>query len=549
MKNLMRSLFCSVAISGITVPVALAAAPVSSTTVRKLQREIQQLRRETYLLEKEVHALTRVQRRSTKHARKRKRTPVLHPPMGPNGHPLPPHHEPILHSPPPVVSELHSGEPHHEEMANHLQHPFNKKFIRPYKFPVTVTTSAFMGLKNAFSGSDLLVRDPSINEDLVLLKQRQSIDNKLLEEEAHKFTPLLELSGKIEGQLYNLGGYPTVRTDNGINVSGAELDLNALVGEWANAFLSTDYDNSPVSSGNRKPNGRLFVKRAFVVVGNLNVTDFYFSLGEMYVPFGLYASGMVSTPLTESLARIQTATVLLGWTHDGFNAQFFGYDGFQNTGGNPYIFRQFGANIGYKKAFPNQNIDVGVGAVSNIADSQGMQNNGLPIPAGAPAFSGFANPTTFDVDQHPVIGNDFVHRVPGIDVHAEYTMGPVTLMAEYIGAISDFRMEDMTFNGYGARPAAVHAEIDFAWHWGLCPFGAGFAYGHTWDSLALNLPENSYSVFMNASFVRDTVASLEFRHDLDYARGDTATGAGVPVNRMPTGGSRNSIIGQFGVYF
>ena len=139
-----------------------------------------------------------------------------------------------------------------------------------------------------------------------------------------------------------------------------------------------------------------------------------------------------------------------------------------------------------------------------------------------------------------------------MDVHGEVTLNrALSIAGEFIGAAERFSTADMTYNGGGAKPQAMHAEMDY-----LLPFVAkkyntsvGVGYGHTWQALALNLPQNSYSVFLNTSIWRETGESIEFRHDNDYSNAMTATGRGGPTAMTGTGRARNTITAQLGVYF
>ena len=81
------------------------------------------------------------------------------------------------------------------------------------------------------------------------------------------------------------------------------------------------------------------------------------------------------------------------------------------------------------------------------------------------------------------------------------------------------------------------------------------SYGHTSDSYGLNLPQDRFLVGMNTSIWRDTIQSIEFRHDSNYGGSTTAAGrvaAGalaVPVTTPGLGGTSNTLTAQFTAYF
>lgn len=440
--------------------------------------------------------------------------------------------------------KLHETKKHHlkKTKATPISNP-----LKPYGHFVTVTTTPFMGKETAFTGADLLYNFPAMNEDLTLLQKKQQLEHELDAQGYAINRPLLQISGDLEGQLYSTGGFGT-GTSNGVALSNAEIDLNAIASKWATGFMSIAYTSAPVSSGNRLPISTLYLSRGFVTIGNLDVTPFYFSTGLMYLPFGRYASGMLSTPMTKSIGKTRTSTAEFGFGLDnGWNGSVFAYSGSQTSGGKG-IFKQGGANIGYRNKFNEEKkgaYSVGAAWISNIADSTGMQNTGLSTANGQ--FGGFAvaQPAT------NMSNNNLVHRVGGADVHGKLGYGPVTLIGEYIASMRKFANADMMFNGRGAEPDVMHSEIQYSLPFLPKKYGSsvGVAYDHTWEALALNLPRDSYSTFFSTSLWRNTGESIEYRHDTDYRAADVATGRGATMNINGTGRDRNSVLAELDVYF
>jgi len=473
---------------------SFAATSHASTTV--LTAQVKQLSAQTKKLEREVSALhVQVNQKSTKAAHKK----------------------------------------------NSFHHPkFAKTTNIPWSHFVTVTTTPFNNKKMDFDGADVLYNAPSINEDLLLLQQKQKLQNEMAARGYALNRPILQLSGAVQGELYSNGGFGTKATD-GVSLSTAELDMNAIASPWATAFMSLNYSGSPISTGNRMPNSNVYLSRGFLTLGNLNHCPVYFSAGLMYVPFGRYSTGMIDTPLTQSLAKTRTPAVLLGFSlNNGLFGSVYGYSGSRTSGGND-LFKQSGVNIGLKNKFAfNDSYQVSAGWISNIADSEGQQLNGLSTTG--TQFAGFAAGNTT---------NNLTHNVNGVDANGSVVLGPVTVLGEYVGAAERYATSDMVFNSKGAEPTAMHAEVDY-----LLPFFAkkygtsvGVSYGHTWEALALNLPRDSYAAFVNTSLWRETQESLEFRHDNDYSAADTASGRGATTNIAGTGKSRDSVLAQVSVFF
>ncbi len=406
---------------------------------------------------------------------------------------------------------------------------------------ITVSTSPYISLKTAFDASDIWSQQSSMNEDLTLLRYKQDLEHNLQKKNLSlDQRPIIEISGALEGVIsQRFNGYDG-SSQGDINLSTAELDVFAMASRWASVFMSVQFDNSPPDTGSRVTNSRLYLSRAFATIGDLDVSPFYLTVGQFYLPFGRYSSNMLTTPLTTSLARINDRAFLLGYANkNGFYAEGFVYSGFRDNGASVGV-KQGGANLGYKTSFDKKGtFSIGAGAVTNMADSQGMAGTG----AGALQFPGFANlkSNTYSIE----------NNVPGGDVHSEISYGPWAIVGEFISALSDFSPQDMTFNGEGAAPKALHTELwrtfkiydkDYMW---------GVSYGQTWQALGFNLPKQSYATYVRTSFWKNTVEIIEFRHDQDYSTDDVATAAigfGNFINQG-TGKSRNTLLAQIGVYF
>ncbi len=127
------------------------------------------------------------------------------------------------------------------------------------------------------------------------------------------------------------------------------------------------------------------------------------------------------------------------------------------------------------------------------------------------------------------------------------------LTLEWVGAVQSFRPQDLSFNGQGARPQAAQAELGMTFMAFNRPASIGVGYQWTKEALALNLPKQRYIGVFNISIWKDTVESIEYRHDIDYGLTQFANGAAPPgfVNlpTLGTGKSADTVSAQIGVYF
>lgn len=414
----------------------------------------------------------------------------------------------------------------------------------------TVTTSPYLGLRSAFDASDLIVNLPTMNEDLRFLKEHVLVQKKL---DCYGLKlpdrPVIELGGKIEGITFFQSNYNhNLPSATDTDLGSARLDVLVEVSKCVHAFMAFNMDSSNfdllnnssldiqlAGAGNRVFNSRVFVSRAFVTIGNLNCSPFYLTIGQMYIPFGRYASNMVTSTLTAELGRINERALLLGYYQNGVYASVYGFRGDTNV--NTSRINNYGANLGYEKSWKGGSVNLGVGHIHNIADSTGMQITG----AGSGFFGFGLN------DETEIIDN----AVPASDVHGEFSLGDWNLFAEYIWTDRRFSVNNLSFNGIGARPTASNLEL--AYNFKICrrmPASLAVGYGTTTDALGLNFPKDSFITAFNISIWKNTIESIEYRHDNNYESTDFAGGNGaIPLFVNSVGGSRNTVTLQVGVYF
>lgn len=406
-----------------------------------------------------------------------------------------------------------------------------------------VVTSPYLGDRPAFDGSDYIVNISSINRDIRLMQQRRKL-YRAYENIGYPIPniPIIALSGKSE-PVATLNKPVNGNSQGDLSLGSSELDVAAALNEYVEAFMSIAYNDSPpLLGGQRVSNSAFGLNLGFVNIGNLDKSPFYFTAGQLYAPYGRYSSSMISSPITLVMARTKTRPFIFGYksqTDPGPYAAVYGFVSDTTLGRDGVG----GVNLGYSIAAPSSDVfgDIGVGLIGSLNDAQGMQ------------LTGSAPGTTFGGFGSPFNGSEAVKKIPGANIHGNISFGRYSLTGEWVGATRAFRTQDLSFNGRGAKPQALQLEGGVTFRAFEKPASIGLGYQWSKDTLALNLPQQRISGVFNISIWKDTVESLEYRHDIDYSSTTFANGAAPPgvvnANTFGTGGSSNTLVAQIGVYF
>ncbi len=407
-----------------------------------------------------------------------------------------------------------------------------------------VVSSPYLGSRPAFDGSDYMVNVSSINRDIRLMQQRRGLERaykKIGYPVPNK--PIIALSGKAE-PIGTMGQPYVGESKFDWNLGSDELDVAAILNSKVEAYMALAYDASrSASRGPRVNNSSLDVSMGFVNIGDLDASPIYLTAGQLFAPFGRFSSSMVSAPLTLRLARIKTRPIILGYKSQNDTGPYlalYAYRG-EVTEGNSGV---TGFNIGYILDVHDATADVGISAVSSLDDSGGMQMTGSTPGLNTGTFGGFSSLLN---------GNEDVYKVSGLDLHASINYDRYNVTAEWVGALTSFRDQDLSFNGVGAQPQALQLEAGFTFIAFDKPSSLAAGYQWSGNTLALNLPENRICGVFNISIWKDTVESLEYRHDIDFGKNQYANGAApigyVNANTLGTGSAADTLLAQIGVYF
>ncbi len=302
----------------------------------------------------------------------------------------------------------------------------------------------------------------------------------------------LSVLAEVEGSSAdNFAGEDT----SDIALATVEIGLDATVSEWSSAHILLLYEEG-------EENDHLAVDEGTITIGNLEKLPLYITAGKMYVPFGNFESNMVSDPLTLEIGETGDSAIQIGFEAGGFYGSIYGFNGDVNEADEhgDYI-DNFGANAGFTMENDTLAMDIGLGYINNIGDTDGLGD----FLDGAVAS---------EIDDY----------VDGISAHAIMAVGPFTMVAEYLAALDDFEFGEMDFDGSGAEPKAYNIEVAFSTE--LIARETTFAMGYqaTDEALALELPESRIIGTASMEILPYTALAVEYFHDKDYSKSDGGTG-------------------------
>lgn len=307
-----------------------------------------------------------------------------------------------------------------------------------------------------------------------------------------KWTDRITVSGGIEVEAsYNDPDEGDSSSD--LVVAEATFGIAAQINDWVAGEITLLYEEDDTD---------LEVDVATVTIDQPDAPWFVVA-GQHYVPFGTYKTQLVSDPLTLEIGETRETTVFGGVRVEGITAGVYAFNGDLDEDGDDDI-DAFGAVVGYSQATENISFGGQVSYISDIGDSDGLQDT--------------VNDNLNDAM------TDYDDQVAGVAVDATFTTGPFTLIAEYVTATDSFHEDELAFDGGGAEPSAFNIEAGYSFTIAGKNATAAIAYQGTDEAVALDLPEERIAVGLSIEVMKNTTLSFEWAHDDDYSSSDGGTG-------------------------
>ena len=409
---------------------------------------------------------------------------------------------------------------YHYPLLDQVQAPTPKKKLSLQEqmvnfFGTFVTSSPYPGVRATFEGTELMSQLSSVNKDLQILLELEK-SNEYIKKHNIPYPqhPRIFLSGQVEMTAL-IQKDATSHPESDIDLTGAELDFLIVGSSWLYSYMSLQYDNSADSSlsNNRISNSRIKADSLFISFGDFMSSPWYLTLGQTYIPFGQYSTyRAIFTPLTRSLFRILQRDVALGFYNHNLQLSVYAFRGPSDAGSGNNI-NNYGVNCGLHFQIKELDAQIGIGAIRNISDSQGMQQ----------AFGAIGNSETLR------------HVVPGLNINTNLTWKNWHIIGEYNQALVPFNPQNMAFssNGIdfkGAMPKAFDVELAYTFKITTLPSSIAFAYSRSYQALGFNVPKDRMTLTWALYVFKQTLLSLEINSDKLYSSTSRATGELVTGN-------------------
>lgn len=283
---------------------------------------------------------------------------------------------------------------------------------------------------------------------------------------------------------------PETTTD--LVVATASVAVDAKLSEQVSAHLSFLYEED-----DQVMDGATFGLDEATVSLQLSAMT-TLTAGRTAVPFGSFETNMISDPLTLALGETSETAFMLAFAEREVTASFYTFRGDADvvSATPPATIPDddalsYGANISYA----TDPLTVGVSYISNITESDSLQNPGGLLAA----------------------------EVPGAGVNLAVNMNNASFIAEYVAASDAFTNGDQLAAGTVANKETPTAtNVEFAFESGGATLAV--AYQTTSEAQFLGLPETVTSGAVSFDLVPGASMGIEYASIDDYSVTDGGTG-------------------------
>ena len=324
------------------------------------------------------------------------------------------------------------------------------------------------------------------------LEERVSAQDKVIAEKDKQISRLtsgdkwfeaVEIGGAIEIE-GTVTKPPEGDTEADLVVGTVELGIGVEVSDWVKGEVallweqgeSLDVDTATLTIG--PPEG------AWSLTG-----------GRLYLPFGAFETNLISDPVTLDIGETRQTAFRFDLTTGALSWSAFIFKGDNMEDGDNLI-QGFGIAAGYSVETDSFELGLNLSYTNDLGDSDGLE----------------------------VEGGEGYDRVAGISASAMLTIGSISVLGEYLGAMDTFGADYVAFGDYGAKPSAWMVEVAYGFELAGKEVTLAASYQTTDEALALELPKKRMLVGLSAEVMDGLSLGVEWARDTDYSIEDGGTG-------------------------
>jgi len=297
----------------------------------------------------------------------------------------------------------------------------------------------------------------------------------------------VQISGAIEAELGYSNDYDDV-SESDADLTTLELGLDVALTDFFSGFALMKWEEDGGEG--------VFLDEGGITLGSVDEYGVAVIVGKLYVPFGVYETGMISDPLTLELGETREGAVVGEFGRGGFRGAIYAFNSAIGDDADDDMIDSFGVVAGYVYETATVSVDVSAGWISNLTSSGG--------------FSDYLN------DAGIAFVDDYT---AGATVSAVVNISEFTLIGEYLTALDDDYL--MAEN---SQPATW--SLEFGYGFEISGHGVSIAatYQGSDEAAILGLPEVRIGAVFGFDITEGLGIALEYVHDEDYDSSVGGTG-------------------------
>ncbi|MCY3824893.1 MAG: LbtU family siderophore porin [Nitrospinae bacterium] len=323
------------------------------------------------------------------------------------------------------------------------------------------------------------------------LEERVSAQDKVIVEKDKQISRLT--GGDKWFEAVEIGGAIDIRgivtsppegdNETDLVVDSVELGIGAQVNDWVSGEVVLLYEGEGVD-----------VDSATLTIGPPEGA-WSLTAGQLYLPFGAFETNLISDPLTLDIGETGQNAVQLDVSTGALSWSVFVFKGDNMEDGDNLI-QGMGAAVGYSVETETFELGLNLSYTNDLGDSDGLE----------------------------VEGAEGYDRVAGISASAMLTIGSISVLGEYLGAMDTFGADYVAFGDYGAKPSAWMVEVAYGFELGGKGVTLAASYQTTDEALAIELPKKRMLVGLSSEVMDGLSLGFEWARDTDYSADEGGSG-------------------------